>query len=185
MLAIEATGYKSSTESTELDCLFAGAKLILFLDFDGVLHPDAVYLTRNGPLLRGEGELFMWAGLLEEVLADLTGVSIVLSTSWVRHQGFSKAKKRLPPELRQRVIGSTWHSSMEKEMSEMVWWDQATRHAQISRFLARSRITQWVALDDDSRGWDPQHTEKLVLTDAEVGISDLAVIQELRRKLST
>lgn len=116
--------------------------MILFLDFDGVLHLDAVYLTRNGPMLRGEGELFMWAGLLEEVVADLPNVSIVLSTSWVRHLGFSKAKKRLPQELRQRVTGSTWHSSMEKQMSEMVWWDQATRHAQISRFLARSRDSE-------------------------------------------
>ena len=32
---------------------------VLFLDFDGVLHPDAVFLTRQRPALRSEGELFM------------------------------------------------------------------------------------------------------------------------------
>ncbi len=38
--------------------------MILFLDFDGVLHPDAVYLTRRGVELRAPGELFMWAPIL-------------------------------------------------------------------------------------------------------------------------
>jgi len=36
--------------------------VILFLDFDGVLHPDAVYLRHSGQIeLRTEGELFMWS----------------------------------------------------------------------------------------------------------------------------
>lgn len=42
--------------------------MILFLDFDGVLHPDAAYLVRGRPVLRAAGELFMWAPLLAAVL---------------------------------------------------------------------------------------------------------------------
>ena len=44
--------------------------MILFLDLDGVLHPDEAYLVHGRPVLRAEGELFMWAPLLIDVLAD-------------------------------------------------------------------------------------------------------------------
>lgn len=157
--------------------------MILFLDFDGVLHPDAVFLSRNGPVLRSDGRLFMWADLLEDALQDFPAVKIVLSTSWVRHLGFSKAKKRLPLGLQGRIIGSTWHSSMEKQMSEQIWWDSATRHAQITRFLARSRPTTWIALDDDAVGWGAEHAERLVLTDAATGISDPSTFTRLKELL--
>lgn len=55
--------------------------MILFLDFDGVLHPDAVYLTRHGVELRAEGELFMWAPILEKLLDDCPHIKVVLTTS--------------------------------------------------------------------------------------------------------
>lgn len=70
-------------------------KRLLFLDFDGVLHPDAVYRTRRGVELRAEGKLFMWAPRLVEALAEHPDVSIVLSTSWVRNIGFQRARKAL------------------------------------------------------------------------------------------
>lgn len=157
--------------------------MILFLDFDGVLHPDDVFLTKQGPRLRSEGSLFMWGGLLEDVLSDLPDVRIVLSTSWVRHLGFSRAKKRLPQNLQARVVGSTWHSSMAKQMSDVVWWDHATRYAQITRHAARAQILNWVALDDDGQGWNPEHADRLVLTDAATGISEPLAIQRLHNLL--
>lgn len=33
--------------------------MILFLDFDGVLHPDEAYLVKGRPVLRTEGALFI------------------------------------------------------------------------------------------------------------------------------
>ncbi|KFE52123.1 HAD domain-containing protein [Pseudomonas syringae] len=158
--------------------------MILFLDFDGVLHPDEVYITKTGPKLRSAGELFMWADLLDQLLYDFPAVRIVLSTSWVRHIGFSKAKKRLPLRIQVRVVGSTWHSSMERELSDVIWWDQATRHDQIARYVARSGVTQWVALDDDARGWDAGHLHRLVLTDPAQGLSNPSTLIKLRKRLS-
>lgn len=73
--------------------------MILFLDFDGVLHPDAVYLERGRPVLRAEGELFMWAGHLVEALAGHSDARIVLSTSWARELRFARARDHLPAEL--------------------------------------------------------------------------------------
>jgi hypothetical protein len=58
--------------------------MLLFLDFDGVLHPDAVYLRRGRAELGAEGQLFMWAHYLQAVVEE-ADVQIVLSTSWARH----------------------------------------------------------------------------------------------------
>ena len=86
--------------------------MILFLDFDGVLHPDDAYLVRGRPVLRAEGALFMWASPLAALLDAHPQVQIVLSTSWARELGFSRARRFLPDTLRARVIGATWHSAM-------------------------------------------------------------------------
>ncbi len=49
--------------------------MVLFLDFDGVLHPDQAYLVKGRPVLRAEGALFMWAPLLVDALKNYPGVS--------------------------------------------------------------------------------------------------------------
>ena len=86
--------------------------MIVFLDFDGVLHPDAVYKPAKKPIeLRGTGQLIMHAQILEDILKPFNA-SIVLSTSWVRSLGFSKTLKKMPPALARLVIGATWHSNM-------------------------------------------------------------------------
>ena len=46
-----------------------GGHLILFLDFDGVLHPSQVVMGEHGPALIGDGALFMWADNLAPLLA--------------------------------------------------------------------------------------------------------------------
>ena len=45
--------------------------VVLFLDFDGVLHPDDVYRTRHGLELRAPGALMMHAPLLVELLESV------------------------------------------------------------------------------------------------------------------
>jgi len=158
--------------------------MILFLDFDGVIHPDTVFLTPRGPLLRGSGELFMWASILDDELASYPDVKIVLSTSWVRKLGFSRAKKRLPKGLQDRIIGSTWHSSMSKVWADQIWWDQASRHEQILRYVARAKITNWIALDDDSEGWASSDLGRLLKTDPSQGLTTPDLLFALRMTLS-
>lgn len=158
--------------------------MILFLDFDGVLHPEDVYMTPSGPSLRSSGSLFMWASILEAELVAYPNVEIVLSTSWVRQLDFHRAKKRLPEGLQKRVTGSTWHSSMAKIWADQNWWDSASRYGQIMRYVSRTGVTHWIALDDDGEGWAAVHKDRLVLTDGLMGLSSAAVLSELRAKLS-
>lgn len=153
---------------------------VLFLDFDGVLHPDTVYLSRQGPMLKTEGELFMWAPILAEVLGDFPTLFIVLSTSWVRHLGYKQAVGYLPRELQDRVIGSKWHSSMAKGWADEDQWDGKSRFGQICRYVSRSRLQHWVALDDDVQGWAEDSVKHLVPCVPELGISSDQTQNELQ-----
>lgn len=163
--------------------------MILFLDFDGVLHPDAVYLEKGRPVLRAEGDLFMWAPLLAEVLAEFQDVQIVLSTSWAREFGYSRASKFLPEALQKRTIGATWHSAMKWHIEGMysrytqTWWDNVSRHEQIKRWAERAACEAWLAIDDKPTGWTATDGEKLILTDSERGLSDQDVIMQLVKRL--
>lgn len=164
--------------------------MILFLDYDGVLHPDAAYLVNGRPELHADGELFMWAPILREILQPYPDLRIVLSTSWVRVLGFGRARGYLPPELSSRVIGGTWHSAMRRhsEASHRVdegWFTTMSRYEQIARYVARAgpRAANWLAVDDDADGWDEGVRDRLVQTDGEVGLSSPDIQEALRDML--
>ncbi|WP_455233323.1 HAD domain-containing protein [Geopseudomonas aromaticivorans] len=147
--------------------------MILFLDFDGVLHPDAVYRRINGDIeLRAAGEFFMWAPVLIGALEEHPDIRIVLSTSWARALGYDQARKRLPPALRERVIGATWHSAMGRGWKESIVYDVQTRYQQIATYLNRLPApVPWLAIDDDVEGWPEHHRDRLVQTDDMLGLS--------------
>lgn len=156
--------------------------MILFLDFDGVLHPDAAFLVKGRPTLKAEGHLFMWAPLLVEAMADFPEAQLVLSTSWARELSFNRARRWLPEELHSRVIGSTWHSSMGRQDGGN-WWDAATRYQQIKRYSVRAGLSDWVAIDDQPEGWGADDLDKLVHTNSATGLSDPATLALLAARL--
>ncbi|MBB3182275.1 HAD domain-containing protein [Variovorax sp. Sphag1AA] len=155
-------------------------ELLLYLDFDGVLHHEEVYWTpRRGAYIKPEGHaLFEHARLLEQVLAPYPTPRIVLSTSWVRAYSCAKSAKRLPPSLRSRVIGATFHS----EMNEDAFATKA-RGIQVFEDVCRRRPRAWLALDDDDFNCPSWCRENLVHTHHELGISEPSVLAELREKL--
>lgn len=152
------------------------ASMLLFLDFDGVLHPDDVYMERGRPTLRAEGDLFMWVGILEQLLAPYSTLDIVLSTSWVRWRSYSRTCKTLPDNLRKRIVGATWHSRVDPRE-----WAELTRYQQIRRYLGHRHNTSWIALDDDDERWPEAERDQLIYTNPDRGLSDL----ETQRRLQT
>lgn len=151
----------------------------LFLDFDGVLHPDDVYRINGQIVLKRDGfSLFEWSPLLLEALVPHSDVRIVLSTSWVRVIGYDKARKCLPRELQERVIGATWHSQLNQD-----WWSSISRYEQIAGYTRRHTVTRWLAIDDEVTIWGEEHLDQLIETDSMLGLAQPEKLDELKRKL--
>lgn len=70
-----------------------GAHVILYLDYDGALHGDELYRTKNGIMRKGSWNLFEHAVILVEALKPCPDVGIILSTSLVRELGFKQSEE--------------------------------------------------------------------------------------------
>lgn len=154
--------------------------MVLYLDFDGVLHPDEVYLKNGRPTLEGEFAqkgLFCWAPILEDLLADFPDVKIKLSTSWVQIKGFNYTKNVLPAGLQCRVIGATYHKTYKD------YFEGLDRFKQIWGDVRRNGYKDWIAIDNDTWGWREEYAVNLVETQNDHGISDPLAQMHLIEKL--
>ena len=158
--------------------------LVLFLDFDGPLHPDAVFRRRGGMELRAPGQLFMHAHLLVEILKEFPNTKISLSTAWARMLSFRRARAWLPLELQTHTVSSTWHSKMPRW--PLQGYDTMSRFEQIQAAVQTAKLSRWIALDDDPEmSWPTTepYSRHLVLCDSSLGLSEPLVQDELRSKL--
>jgi len=162
--------------------------VIIFLDFDGVLHPNAVFMPPKKPLeLRAPGELFMHANVLIEALAPYPQAKIILSTSWVRMLGYERTLKKMPPALAARVTGATWHKSM-KDGNDDFFHSVSSRYHQVMLHVNKHNVQHWIAIDDlfsggEANQWEDEHWDHLVLTKQELGLGCKKTQQELKIKL--
>lgn len=155
---------------------------ILYLDYDGVLHPEEVYRSpKRGIFLKTEGHtLFEWSPILEEIVLQHPHTRIVLSTSWVRQTDFNYARAQLPQSLQDLVIGATFHRRHMQKLE----FDLMSRGEQIvADSFRRASLNSWVALDDDYLGWPTWCRNNLIATDGMLGLSDPIVQQALRNML--
>jgi hypothetical protein len=156
-------------------------QLILYLDFDGVLHHENVlWHPRVGAYLSAPEhfKLFQHVDLLDRVLEPYPRVQIVLSTSWVRQYGCAKASKNLSPGLRSRVVGATFHSMMNEQA-----FAELPRGVQVTNDVRRRQPLRWLALDDDYQRWPSEALANFVRTHEHLGLSDPCVLKEFETKL--
>ncbi|CAB3803494.1 hypothetical protein LMG28690_05801 [Paraburkholderia caffeinilytica] len=156
---------------------------VLYLDFDGVLHPADVWRRPGiGPYVASPPghTVLEHAGLLDEILAPYPGVRIVLSTNWVVVYGsVLKVVRRLPVRLRDRVVGATFHGDMDANR-----FREMPRGKQVCSDVVRRRPHAWLALDDHDEGWPIWSRDHLVITNPVLGISDSQVMARLLEKLA-
>ncbi len=143
---------------------------VLFLDFDGVLHPV------GGSILP-----FEYTPLLIRALEPYPAVRIVLSTSWVATYSFKYTRDMLPLELRRRVIDATLDPAYRAEK----WWVRASRYEQIAHYVKRYSVERWLAIDDDDDGWPPELRHHLVCPPKYVGLYSADTQAELADKLKS
>lgn len=155
----------------------------LYLDFDGVLHHEDVYMDKeDGVIYFGEEalangrehSLFQHAPILIEALEPYPFVQIVLSTTWSRVLGHEQARAHLPPALARRVVGSTYHREMDAYA-----FCRMSRGEQVLMDAKRRAPKAWVAIDDMVDDWPQEAWDNLVASNPDRGISSLPVHSRL------
>ena len=121
--------------------------MILFLDIDGVLHPDPPQPDQR---LRALPRLV-------EILRDLPQVEVVISSLWREHLSLDQLRELFPADLRERIIGVT-------PIAERIdGWLPARREGEILEWLeASGRAGEpWLTIDDQA--WQfTQHRNRLI-----------------------
>ncbi len=149
--------------------------LLLFLDFDGVLHPLAEP-TGEGRGRPYTGPTLVYAPVLAELLAPwIARIDIVIASTWAKSRSLDEIRTLLPESLRARVIGAVWEAPMP---------ELASRFEAIRDWLAHVGYDDrsWIALDDDARGWPEDPRSHLVWCRAP--LIDTSVQTELRHRLA-
>lgn len=153
---------------------------LLYLDFDGVLgHENCHWSPELGFYLEAPERyrLFQHADLLQEMLEPYPAIQIVLTTSWVRIVSCAEAAARLPAGLRTRVIAATY-SDAPADFAYLA------RGEQVTEDVLLRKPSQWLALDDDGRGWPAWALSHYVQTHPYEGISPKRIQAEIRRRLN-
>ena len=147
--------------------------MILFLDFDGVLHPQ--YDGEPTPV----SEIFCHLPRFESVMRDFPSVEIVISSTWRIQFTLKDLRDKFSPDIAARIIDMT---------PQIKWADDnylpARREGEILKWLeiAGRSCTPWIALDDAV--WQfKQHRDRLVACTWYVGLND-AVELKLRSALA-
>jgi hypothetical protein len=135
--------------------------MILFLDFDGVLHTDPCAERQR---------LFENAPRLDASLAAFPEVAIVLSTAWRTLYPLGTLMGLLPEGLSRRVVGITPNFGDFISRPALVPY---RRHAECEHWLvSQDHISSpWIALDDRCSWFEP-YCETLVGCDPDIGFDD-------------
>jgi hypothetical protein len=141
------------------------ARCILFLDFDGVTHPDPCEAD----------QLFLKLPLIEGVLREFKGCKIVISSSWRVVHPLDEMRDYFAADMRSRVVGVTpEHPCARGGASSPLSYD---RQWECERWLHEKKIwlpryrradAPWVAIDDRDY-WFRPGCGNLLLTDGRTG----------------
>lgn len=152
---------------------------ILFLGYNGCLHPDGVRHVNGEPVLHVDGHaLFEHADLLAELLEPYPDVQIVLTTTWARIYGLEGAKAFLPAALRNRVVGTTYEFA-----GDMLDWAELSEFDKVMRYVEGHRIRAWLALSCDKYYWPEAFRKNRVWVYKRVGLGEDRARVELAEKL--
>jgi hypothetical protein len=146
--------------------------MILFLDFDGVLHPQ--YEGQAVPA----DVAFCHLSRFENVMRDFPAVQVVISSTWREQFSFSNLQKRFSTDIAARIVGVTPSYPLSHPLIV------AQREWEITAWLSARGLKHapWVALDDAS--WEfKNYRGHLIACLSHVGF-DAAVESKLRAALS-
>jgi hypothetical protein len=124
---------------------------LLFLDFDGVMHPFGAAIDFY----------FCRRGLLEAWLRARPGVDLVISSSWREMHPLDEMRSYFSEDLQSRIVGVTPEVGFCRRDHEILQW-----------LAIHGRGNQvWAALDDQAELF-PTESDRVILCDGEIGLRD-------------
>ena len=142
--------------------LNARTSMILFLDFDGVLHPE--YEGQATPA----DVAFCHRPRFEAIMRDYPCVEIVISSTWREQLTLAALQAQFSPDIAARIIGAT--PIIPRMDGKYI---PARRESEILGWLAAAVRAHepWLALDDAA--WQFQlHRNRLITCTRHLGLDD-------------
>ena len=140
----------------------SAAACIMFVDFDGVTHPEPGY----------ERDYFCHLPLIEDVLREYPEIDVVISSSWRVNYAIDELRDFFSPDIALRVVGVT---PSIKEPSSSWLPGQGSSYArewECDSWMRQNRPwgTPYVAIDDRAAWFRPSCPD-LLHTDARTGFT--------------
>ncbi|MES2832471.1 MAG: HAD domain-containing protein [Pseudomonadota bacterium] len=135
--------------------------MILFLDFDGVLHPENCIPS----------DYFVHQNTLAYVLRTFKNLDLVISSTWRAKRNLNNLRALFLPTISQQIVGVTpLYSQLGDSVPETLLGYE--REAECVAWLRQNnRLTeQWLALDDRAWNFRP-FCKNLFLLDGRVGLN--------------
>jgi hypothetical protein len=127
-------------------------RVLLFLDFDGVLHAF--------PAPAARADRFCHLARLEAVLLEFPEIVVVISSTWRLDYPLDALLQLFSTDVRHRVIG------VLPEMPIAGLADVAgSRHREIVDYLRGDSNAVWIALDDDATLFPVETLQQVILCD--------------------
>lgn len=139
--------------------LMSAPACILFLDFDGVTHPEVCT----------KPELFQALPLIEAVLREHVQVEIVISSAWRQYHSLEELLQPFAADMATRVVGVT--PSIKRLSGEWLpnGLEDFSRECECVSWLRQNRPgARWLAIDDIDHWFRPGCSD-LLLTDPTEG----------------
>lgn len=140
--------------------LYTFAVRTLFVDFDGVLHPEFCHESRH----------FSCLPFFEQCLRSHPDVDVVISSTWRLHRSLDDLRSHFSGDIAQRIIGTTPHfSDLQEVPNSLLGYE---REAECQAWLrAHDRaVLPWLAVDDRSWLYRP-FNKSLFLVDGKTGMT--------------
>ncbi|PQA75956.1 HAD domain-containing protein [Rhodoferax sp. TS-BS-61-7] len=144
---------------------------ILFLDFDGVMHPEFCHESKH----------FVHRDTFEAVVRAASHVELVISSTWRNSRPLDELRALFTADVAARIIGATpLYAQLEEVPDTLVGY---AREAECRHWLQQhGRAAQeWLAVDDRSWNFRPFNPH-VFLVNGEVGL-DAGTAEKLAARI--
>ena len=152
--AVKRPARRSKTE--------ANPGLVLFLDFDGVLHPEFPWRK----------EVMVHRGLFEQAIRPYPDVDIVISSAWRHSHSLDEMRALFSHDIAMRIVHTTPPLPAVAVDEFPGKLSEYTRQAECEAWLHtyRAPAAPWIALDDRPQLFEPG-CSRLLVTRSDTGLT--------------